>query len=368
MIDGSHFGVMFQTGYGGHVEGPAQEFGATFTDGLVAVGLAGLMDFGEVAYIPNGFGGGGEVSAIGSQVREDSGYGFISHPRDGEEVFSGKGVFRFLGQEKLFDLFFELFDGGREVLDMSQEDAKGGGSGFFCSAGVDGGLRSFDESFDLLEMQVVSWDGADDFFDLFGLGLRQVFGCRKFLEDSCRGGGEGVFKRGLFELGEDDGEEGVDLALVVFTFLDEFVAEVGEFPEGLDEFFGDLALDIFTRSEELGDDQGVDIVGLSFLSQGFPEFVGVIGIEENDGETIFFEVGVEVFPETSGGFEADEEIFFGDGQGLEALQEVLEGLVVIVQGEGFYLFSCFVEQKIATRFFGHINAKVKHDLYSFLLV
>jgi hypothetical protein len=116
--------------------------------------LAGLVDFREVAYIPNGFCGGGEARAIGSQVREDSGHGFISHPRDGEEIFSREGVFRSLGCEKLFDLFFELFDGGREVLDMAQEDAQGGGSGFFCSAGVDGGLRSFDEGFDLLETQL----------------------------------------------------------------------------------------------------------------------------------------------------------------------------------------------------------------------
>ena len=112
---------------------------------------------------------------------------------------------------------------------MVQEDPEGGGSGFFGSSGVEGFFSGLDEFFDLLDVEIISLDGADNFFNLFGFGLGQVFGCRKFLEDSCRSDGEGVFERGLFEFGEDDGEEGEDLALVVFSFLDEFVAEFGEF-------------------------------------------------------------------------------------------------------------------------------------------
>jgi hypothetical protein len=62
---------------------------------------------------------------------------------------------------------------------------------------------------------------------------------------------------------------------------------------------GNLALDIFTGSQELGNDKGVDIIGFGLFSQGFPGFVGMIGVEEDDGEAIFFEMRVEVFPETS---------------------------------------------------------------------
>ena len=111
MIEGSHFWVMFQTGYGGHIEGPAQKFRASFADGIISVGLAGLIDFGEVADITYGLSGGGEVSAIGSQVGEDGSYGFFSYSWDSQEVFSGKGVFGFFGGEEFIDFFFEFGDG-----------------------------------------------------------------------------------------------------------------------------------------------------------------------------------------------------------------------------------------------------------------
>jgi hypothetical protein len=79
------------------------------------------------------------------------------------------------------------------------------------------------------------------------------------LEDSCRSDGEGVFEGGLLVFGEDDREEREDLALVVFTFFDQLVAEFGDLPEGLDNFFSDLALDVFTGSQELGNDKGVPV-------------------------------------------------------------------------------------------------------------
>jgi hypothetical protein len=87
--------------------------------------------------------------------------------------------------------------------------------------------------------------------------------------------------------------------LVVFTFFDQFVAQFGEFPEGLDEFFGDLVLDVFPGSQELGDHKGIDIISFGLFGQSFPEFFGVIRVEEDDGKAVLFEVGVEVFTETS---------------------------------------------------------------------
>ena len=97
MIEGSHFWVMLQTGYSGHIEGPSKKLRASFADGIISVGLAGLIDFWEVADIAYGLRGSGEVRAIGSKVGEDSGYGFFSNPWDGQEIFSWERVFGLLG-------------------------------------------------------------------------------------------------------------------------------------------------------------------------------------------------------------------------------------------------------------------------------
>lgn len=182
---------------------------------------------------------------------------------------------------------------------MFEEDAERSGSGLFCPARVDGGLGGLDQCSDLFDVKIIPFDGADDLFDLFRFCLGEVFSCGKSLENGRGGYGEGVFESGLFVFREDDGEEREDLALLVFTFFDQFVAQFGEFPKGLDDFFSDLALDIFTGSQELGDHKGIDIIGLGLFGQSFPEFIGVIGVEGDDGEAIFFEVGVEVLPETS---------------------------------------------------------------------
>jgi hypothetical protein len=160
-------------------------------------------------------------------------------------------------------------------------------------------LSGFDELSNLFDVEVISFDRADDFFNLFGFSLGEVFGGRKFLEDGQGGYGEGVFEGGLLVFGEDDREEREDLALVVLTFFYQFVAQFSDLPEGLDDFFGHLALDILPGSQELSDHEGVDVIGLGFFGQSFSKFVRVVRVEEDDGETIFFEARVEIFPESS---------------------------------------------------------------------
>lgn len=72
---------------------------------------------------------------------------------------------------------------------------------------------------------------------------------------------------------EDNREKGEDLTLEVFSFCHQFVAELGEFSEGLDEFFADLGLDVFSRSQELSDDQGIDVIGFGLLAKASLNFL-----------------------------------------------------------------------------------------------
>jgi hypothetical protein len=148
---------------------------------------------------------------------------------------------------------------------MPQEDPERCSSGFFGSAGVDGGLSDLDELSDLFDVEIIALDGADDFFNLFGFGLSEIFGGREPLENGHGSYGEGVLEGRFLQFREDDGEKGENLTLEVFSFCHEFVTEFGEFPEGLDKFFGDLALDVFSRSQELGDDQGIDVIGFGLF-------------------------------------------------------------------------------------------------------
>ena len=126
-------------------------------------------------------------------------------------------------------------------------------------------MGGLDELFDLFDVEVISLDGANDFFNLFGFGLSEIFSGRKLLENGHGSYGEGVFEGRFLQFRENDGEKGEDLTFVVFSFCHQFVAEFRELPKGLDEFFGDLALDVFPRSEELSDDQGINVIGLGFL-------------------------------------------------------------------------------------------------------
>jgi hypothetical protein len=76
----------------------------------------------------------------------------------------------------------------------------------------------------------------------------------------------------------------------------------------------------------------------------------VVRVKEDDPKPIVFEVGIEVFPESSGGFEANEQIFLRDRELLKALQEILEGLMGIVQREAFDFLAFWVEEEITARF------------------
>jgi hypothetical protein len=134
VIKGSHFWIMFQTGYSGHIKGPSEEFGTSFADGIVPLGLARLIDPGEVPYVSYSLRGAGETGAIRSQVGENSGQGLLSDSRDGQKIFSWERVLRFLRRKDLFDLSFQFFDGGGEGFDMPQENPERCGSGLFGSA------------------------------------------------------------------------------------------------------------------------------------------------------------------------------------------------------------------------------------------
>lgn len=92
------------------------------------------------------------------------------------------------------------------------------------------------------------------------------------LENGHGSYGEGVFEGRFFQFREDDGEKGEELALEVFSFCHEFVAEFREFPEGLDKFFGDLALDIFPRSQELAMTRASISSVLAFLAKASRNF------------------------------------------------------------------------------------------------
>jgi len=126
-------------------------------------------------------------------------------------------------------------------------------------------LSGLDELSDLFDVEIIALDGADDFFNLFRFGLSEIFSCRKPLENGHRSYGEGVFEGGFVQFREDDGQKGEDLALEVFSFDHQFVTQFREFPKRLDEFFGDLALDVFSRSQELSNNEGIDVIGFGLF-------------------------------------------------------------------------------------------------------
>jgi hypothetical protein len=76
----------------------------------------------------------------------------------------------------------------------------------------------------------------------------------------------------------------------------------------------------------------------------------VVRVKKDDTKPIVLEMGIEVFPESSRSFEANEKIFLRDRELLEAFQEILEGLMGIVQREAFYFLAFWVDEEVATRF------------------
>src|SRR3972149_7145435 len=104
-----------------------------------------------------------------------------------------------------------------------------------------------------------------------------MLGSRVFGKNTHRCLREGFCNDGFLILRKDNAQKGTDLSLEILSLFDELVPEDSQFSEGLDVFLGHLALYILSGPEELGDDKGVDIVGLGFFSQGLSELVGVIG-------------------------------------------------------------------------------------------
>lgn len=76
----------------------------------------------------------------------------------------------------------------------------------------------------------------------------------------------------------------------------------------------------------------------------------MVRVEEDDGEALFLEMEVEVFPKSSRGFQTDPKILFGDREVFVGIKKVLESLLRIIQRKGFYLLTFLVEDEIATGF------------------
>jgi hypothetical protein len=75
----------------------------------------------------------------------------------------------------------------------------------------------------------------------------------------------------------------------------------------------------------------------------------VVRVKKDDTKPIVLEMGIEIFPESSRSFKADEQIFLRDRKVFEAFQEILEGLMGIVQREAFCFLAFWVKEQVATR-------------------
>ena len=95
--------------------------------------------------------------------------------------------------------------------------------------------------------------------------------------------------------------------------------------------------------------------------------MGVVRVKKDDAKSTVLEKGVEVFSESSRSFEPDEKIFFRDREVFEALQEILEGLLGMVQRKPFDFLAFLIEEEVAARFLRDVNTEVKHGGFSFLL-
>jgi hypothetical protein len=93
----------------------------------------------------------------------------------------------------------------------------------------------------------------------------------------------------------------------------------------------------------------------------------VVRVKKDDTKPIVLEMGIEVFPESSRSFEPYEKVFFRDRKVFEALQEILEGLMGIVQRKTFGFLAFVIEEEVTARFLRDVNAEAKHGSFSFLL-
>ena len=93
----------------------------------------------------------------------------------------------------------------------------------------------------------------------------------------------------------------------------------------------------------------------------------MVRVKKDDTKSVVFEKGVEVFPESSRSFKANEQIFLRDRKIFEAFQEILESLMGIVQREAFGFLAFLIEEEVTARFLRDVNAEVKHGAFSFLL-
>lgn len=93
----------------------------------------------------------------------------------------------------------------------------------------------------------------------------------------------------------------------------------------------------------------------------------MVRVKKDNPKPIVLGKGVEVFSECSRSFEPYEKVFFRDRKVFESLQEILEGLMGIVQKKTFGFLASLIEEEVTARFLRDVDTEVKHGWFSFFL-
>ena len=109
-------------------------------------------------------------------------------------------------------------------------------------------------------------------------------------------------------LRKHDVELGHELPEVILTLAHQACPQADQLAQTLDLFVGDVAGRLGLRSEQPGDDIGIDVVGLGLAAQDLPVASCLQGIEDDHAVAGAAQGGLEVFPEVARGLQADQRV------------------------------------------------------------
>lgn len=135
-----------------------------------------------------------------------------------------------------------------------------------------------------------------------------------------------------------------------------------QFPQFVKFGRRDIPLLVAAKTDDIGNDEAVPLVGFDLADVQPPQGVGLDGVEDTDGEPPFAQGGVEGQPVVAGGLHTDEEIVGVGAEGRENVQEPLESGSVVMEAESLVGdLTRILQNNGFMAAFGDINTYDEHD-------
>ena len=128
------------------------------------------------------------------------------------------------------------------------------------------------------------------------------------------------------------------------------------------EFRGrDITLLVAAKTKHIGDNEAIPLVGFDLADVEVPQGIGLDGVEDADGESLFPQGRVQGQPVMAGGFHADDKMIGVSTEGQQDIQKPLEARNIVFEAESLVCdLSGILQNNGLMAAFGDVDAYDEH--------